>query len=179
MIVILSGPSGVGKDTVLDAWMAVEPRVARVVTYTTRRPRSGEMDGRDYNFVDLESFKGLQDAGYFWEHKVVHGHYYASPRKDTEKLLEEGRIPVLKIDVQGAAEIVRLRPDALTVFLLPPSFEVLEERIRGRGTDDEETIQRRLGNARDEIAQAGRYQLQIVNDDIDAVVRQLVEATRK
>jgi guanylate kinase len=177
LLVVMSGPSGVGKDTVIDAWMRADPRVARVVTYTTRAPREGEVDGRDYNFVDLEVFKSLLDQGWFWEHKVVHGNYYASPRKDTEALISQGRLPVLKIDVQGALELMRLRPDAVTVFLLPPSYEELERRIRGRATDDEATIQRRLANARGEMESARRYQHQIVNDDVDTVVRRLMEAT--
>lgn len=178
MIVIFSGPSGVGKDTILDAWRAADPRIARVVTYTTRKPREGEVDGRDYNFVDLSTFKYLLDQGHFWEHKVVHGHYYASPKKDTEALIAEGKVPVLKIDVQGALEVMHLRPDAITVFILPPSLEELERRIRGRATDDEETIQKRLRNAHDEIALADRYQFQIVNDDVDAVVKKLMEAVK-
>jgi guanylate kinase len=178
MIVILSGPSGVGKDTVIDAWCESDPRIARVVTYTTRKPRTGETDGRDYNFVDLETFRHLLNQGHFWEHKVVHGHYYASPKKDTEAIIGQGKVAVLKIDVQGALEVMHLRPDALTVFLMPPSLDELERRIRGRGTDDEETIQKRLRNAHDEIAMADRYQLQIVNDDVDTVVRKLMEATR-
>lgn len=178
MIVIFSGPSGVGKDTIIDAWSAADPRVVRVVTYTTRRPREGEVDGRDYNFVDLETFRYLQSHGHFWEHKVVHGSYYASPKKDTEDLLGDGKIAVLKIDVQGALEVMRLRPDALTVFILPPSLEELEARIRGRATDDEETIQKRLRNAHDEIALADRYRLQIVNDDVSAVVAKLMEAVK-
>jgi guanylate kinase len=178
MIVILSGPSGVGKDTIIDAWRAADPRIVRVVTYTTRKPRAGEVDGRDYNFVDISTFKYLLDQGHFWEHKVVHGHYYASPKKDTEAIIEQDKIPVLKIDVQGAIEVMHLRPDAITVFILPPSLEELEARIRGRKTDDEETIQKRLRNAHDEMALSDRYQLQIVNDDVDAVVRKLMEAVR-
>lgn len=178
MIVILSGPSGVGKDTVLDAWIKADPRVARVVTYTTRAPRDGELDGVDYNFVDLETFMFLEKEGCFWEHKVVHGNYYASPKKDTLELVARGKIPVLKIDVQGALEVMPLLTGELSVFILPPSLEELERRIRGRGTDDEETIQRRLRNAREEMALADRYALQIVNDDVGAVVRRLMEATK-
>jgi guanylate kinase len=177
MIVILSGPSGVGKDTVINAWIAADPRVVRVVTYTTRVPRTGEVNGVDYNFVDLETFMFLNKEGCFWEHKVVHGNYYGSPKKDTELLLAEGKIPVLKIDVQGALEVMHLVPDALTVFLLPPSFEELEARIRGRKTDDEATIQKRLENARGEIALSDRYKLQIVNDEVERVVAKLREAT--
>lgn len=178
MIVILSGPSGVGKDTVIDAWIAADPRVVRVVTYTTRPARPGEMNGVDYNFVDLETFMFLSGEGYFWEHKVVHGNYYGSPKKDTEMLVAEGRIPVLKIDVQGALEVMHLAPEALSVFLMPPSFEELEERIRGRRTDDEPTIQKRLENARGEMAMAERYKLVIVNDEVSKVVTQLQEAVR-
>ncbi len=176
MIVVLSGPSGVGKDTVLDAWIEADPRVVRVVTYTTRLPRPGEVDGLDYNFVDLETFHMLQHEGHFWEHKSVHGHMYASPKKETLDLLADGRIPVLKVDVQGMAEIMRQRPDALSVFLLPPSFEELERRIRGRGTDDPDVIERRLRNARDEMEHASQYKLQIVNDEVSSAVRQLQEA---
>ena len=175
MIVILSGPSGVGKDTVIEAWMAEDPRIARVVTYTTRPRREGEVDGRDYSFVDLETFKFLNDQGHFWEHMVVHGNYYGSPRRDTEALIDQGRIPVLKIDVQGAMEVMRARPDAVTVFLMPPGMDVLEARIRRRGTDDEATIQRRLANALEEIALATRYQHQIVNDEVANVVAKLRE----
>jgi guanylate kinase len=175
MIVILSGPSGVGKDTVLDAWCSADARIARVVTYTTRPRRAGETDGRDYNFVDLETFKFLNDQGHFWEHKVVHGNYYGSPRRDTEALIDQGRIPVLKIDVQGALEVMKARPDAVTVFLLPPGMDVLESRIRRRGTDDEATIQRRLANALSEIEHSSRYQHQIVNDEVADVVAKLRE----
>jgi guanylate kinase len=177
MIVVLSGPSGVGKDTVLDAWIAADPRVVRVVTYTTRPPRHGEVDGVDYNFVDLETFMFLNEQGHFWEHKVVHGNYYASPKKDTLDLMADGKIPVLKIDVQGALEVMPLLTGELSVFILPPSMEELERRIRGRATDDEETIQKRLRNAWDEIALADRYQMQVVNDDVTAVVKRLMEAT--
>lgn len=173
LIVILSGPSGVGKDTVIDAWAKVNPLVTRVVTYTTRDPRNGETDGRDYNFVSAERFAELDEQGWFWESKNVHGNMYASPKADTERLLEQGRLPVLKIDVQGAIEVMRLRPDAVSVFILPPSTEELERRIRARATDDDATIGRRLDNAKGELSLAGRYQHQIVNDDVDQVVREL------
>ena len=172
-IVVLSGPSGVGKDAVIDAWIKANPLVVRVVTYTTREPREGEEDGRDYNFVDAERFNELQEKGWFWESKSVHGNMYASPKADTERLLEQGMVPVLKIDVQGAIEVMRLRPDAVTVFILPPSTEELERRIRGRGTDDDATISSRLENAKRELSLAGQYQHQIVNDDVDQVVEKL------
>ncbi|MBC8063942.1 MAG: guanylate kinase [Chlorobia bacterium] len=172
-LVILSGPSGVGKDTVIDAWREVNPKVQRVVAYTTRSPRDGETDGRDYHFVTVDEFKALAAEGAFLEHKEVHGNYYATPLRDMEAMLDEGRIAVLKIDVQGALTAMALRPDALTAILLPPSWDVLEQRIRGRGTEDAASINKRLANARAEMEFADRYQHQIVNDDLETVVARL------
>lgn len=169
-LVILSGPSGVGKDTVIDAWKASDPRVRRVVAYTTRAPRTGETDGIDYHFVPVERFRELADAGAFLEFKEVHGNFYATPLHDMEAMLTDGAIAVLKIDVQGALSAMELRPDAMTIFILPPSDEELERRIRGRGTDDEATIEKRLHNARLEIELSDRYQHRIVNDSVEAVV---------
>jgi len=175
-LVILSGPSGVGKDTIIDAWSKLNPRIRRVVAYTTRAPRPGEVDGIDYHFVSVARFLELAESGAFLEFKEVHGNHYATPLHDMEAMLEEGLIAILKIDVQGALAAMELRPDAVTVFLLPPSTEELENRIRGRGTDDATTIQKRLLNAREEIALADRYQRRIVNDDVTRVVEEL-EAT--
>lgn len=172
-LVILSGPSGVGKDTVLDAWQTSNPRVRRVVAYTTRSPRPGEADGVDYHFVSKNRFQELAEAGAFLEHKLVHGNCYATPLHHMEAMLMDGMIAVLKIDVQGAVEAMRLRPEALSIFLLPPSTEDLEKRIRGRGTDNEEVIERRLKDARFELSQADKYTARVVNDEIDRVVREL------
>jgi guanylate kinase len=172
-LVILSGPSGVGKDTVINEWQAKNPDVRRVVAYTTRAPREGELDGRDYNFVSLELFQRLVEEGAFLEHKEVHGNLYATPLRDMEALLSDGHIAVLKIDVQGALTAMRLRPDALSVFLLPPSWEELEKRIRGRGTEDSESLATRLQNAREELELADRYQYQVVNGDLLSTVADL------
>jgi guanylate kinase len=163
-LVILSGPSGVGKDTVIDAWRARNPRVQRVVAFTTRPPRDGEAEGVDYHFTTMPEFERMVGRGEFLEHKLVHGNYYATPIAGMEKLLDEGKVAVLKIDVQGALAAMSLRPDAMTVMLVPPSWEELERRIRRRGTEDEEDIQRRLQNAREEVARSDRYQHHIVND---------------
>jgi len=172
-LVILSGPSGVGKDTVLDAWKKSNPRVQRVVAYTTRQPRNGEVDGVDYHFVSRSRFDELIEEGAFLEHKLVHGNCYATPLADMEGMLLAGKIAVLKIDVQGAMEAMRLRPDAVSIFLLPPTEEDLERRIRGRATDSEEVIERRLSDARYELSLADRYASRVVNDDIERVVREL------
>ncbi len=176
-LVILSGPSGVGKDTVIDAWAARDPRVVRVVAYTTRGPRAGERDGIDYHFVTVDAFLECANAGEFLEAKEVHGHHYATPLKDMEALLAAGKVAVLKIDVQGALTAMALRPDAVSVFLLPPDPDELARRLRERGTDDEATVARRLENARGELALSERYAHRLVNDDVTTVVNRLVELT--
>lgn len=177
-LIILSGPSGVGKDTVIDAWRAHDPRVTRVVAYTTRAPRAGETEGVDYRFVTVDRFLEHEKAGDFLEAKEVHGNHYATPLRDMEALLEAGRIAVLKIDVQGALAAMDLRPDAVSVFLLPPDADELARRLRDRGTDDDAAVARRLENARGELALAERYTHKIVNDDVTNVVSRLMELTR-
>ncbi len=176
-LVILSGPSGVGKDTVIDQWSSADSRVQRVVAYTTRAPRTGETHGIDYKFVDVPTFHSHVEAGDFLEWKEVHGNFYATPLREMTQMLEAGKIAILKIDVQGALTAMDLRPDALTVILLPPSADELERRIRSRGTDSAEAIERRLQNAREEISFSPRYQHQIENHDISEVVRRLQELT--
>jgi guanylate kinase len=176
-LIIFSGPSGVGKDTILDAWRARNPRVQRVVAYTTRPVRPGEQDGIDYNFVSPERFHELAESGAFLEHKEVFGNHYATPLHDMEALLASGKIAILKIDVQGALSAMDLRPDALTVFIMPPSQEELERRIRSRGTDAPEVIEKRLRTARDEIAIASRYRHVFVNEDVNDLVGKLEALT--
>lgn len=177
-MVIFSGPSGVGKDTLLDMWIASNPRVRRVVTYTTRQPREGEQNGIDYNFVSVERFKQLVEEGAFLENKEVHGNFYASPRKDTEMMIEEGQIAVLKIDVQGALSIMPLCLDALSIFVMPPSLEELERRIVGRATETPEALKLRLENANWEISQAHKYQCRVVNDELERAVSELNDLVR-
>jgi guanylate kinase len=171
--VILSGPSGVGKDTVIDRWTIRNPRVSRVVAYTTRPPRPHESEGRDYHFVSTDRFQEHARAGDFLEYKEVHGNYYATPLKDLDLLLEGGKVAVLKIDVQGALTAMSLRPEAISVFLLPPSAEELERRLSGRGTEDPAAVVRRMENARNEMALADRYRHRIVNEDLERVVEPL------
>lgn len=170
---ILSGPSGVGKDTVLEAWTRLNPRVRRVVAYTTRPPRPGERDGVDYNFVPIGRFEEMAARGDFLEHKEVHGNFYATPLRDMEAMLEEGLIAVLKIDVQGALVAMGARPDALSVFVLPPSERELERRIRARGSDSEADIELRLSHARAEMELASRYRHRVVNVDSAKTAREL------
>jgi guanylate kinase len=172
-IVILSGPSGVGKDTVLDAWSRRDPHVQRVVAYTTRPMRPQETDAVDYKFVSRERFCELISQGAFLEFKEVFGNLYGTPLGDMQDMIAAGKVAVLKIDVQGALTAMKLRPDALSVFIMPPSYEELERRIRGRGTDPAEMIERRLQTARDEMALAPEYQHVLVNRDVDELVGKL------
>lgn len=172
-VVIFSGPSGVGKDTLLEIWSARDPRVCRVVSVTTRAPRGGEVEGEDYHFVPVEEFGRMVAEGAFFEHKNVHGNWYATPRAGLEELMTAGKIAVLKIDVQGALDVMALLPDALSVFILPPSWEELERRIRARNSDSAEAIERRLKNAREELALADRYAHRVVNDDRERAVDEL------
>lgn len=175
-LVILSGPSGSGKDTVLNAWKSLRPDMARVLTFTTREPRSGEVDGVHYQFVTDDEFQEMVERGEFLEHKNVHGDRYGSPRSDVERLLAQGKTVVLQIDVQGAMDVVNVMPEAITVFLLPPSLEELERRLRARGTETEESLKTRLENAKREMAFASQYKVQIVNDVVEEAVRELDEA---
>lgn len=172
-LVILSGPSGVGKDTVIDAWKQSNPKVKRVVAYTTRSPRPGEENGNDYHFVTVEKFHQLAENDHFLEFKEVHGNWYATPLKDLDDMLAEGLIAILKIDVQGALAAMQIRQDAISIFLLPPSDEELTNRIQGRGTETPEVIQKRLENARNEIAESKKYHHRVVNKEVEQTVAEI------
>ena len=172
-LLILSGPSGVGKDTIIDAWHQINPLVIRVVATTTRPRRHNEIEGVHYNFVSEEQFQNHIQAGDFLEYKAVHGNWYATPRKSVNDLLSKGHIVVLKIDVQGALEVMKECPEALSVFLLPPDKQALENRIRNRGTETEESIQERMANAQEELSLAHCYTKQIVNETVEDCVQEL------
>jgi guanylate kinase len=163
----------VGKDTVLERWTARNPRVQRVVAYCTRPPRQGETDGVDYHFVSPARFHELAGKGAFLEHKEVHGNFYATPLHDLRSMVDQGLIAVLKIDVQGALEAMEKLPEAISIFLEPPAFEVLEQRMRERAKDSESVIQTRLENARFELSVAARYRHRVVNDDLESTVNRL------
>ena len=163
-----------GKDTVLNAWHARNPHVQRVVAATTRPPRPDEVDGVDYHFLTREAFLNKANCNEMLEFKEVFGNLYGTPVEGMERLLEDGKVAILKIDVQGALDAMQKRPDAVTVFLLPPSPEELEARLRSRSTDDDRGIELRLQTAHAEIAIGmSHYAHHVVNADVDRAVDEL------
>jgi guanylate kinase len=176
LVVVLSGPSGAGKDSVLAAAAGRDGRLARVVTAKTRAPRPGERDRVHHLFLSPEEFDDLLARGGFLEHAEVYGHRSGVPRDQVERLLGEGRTVVLRTDVQGARTLRAKIPQALLVFLTVPGVDDLERRIRARGGDDEAAMRRRLAVAREEMDEAARFDHVIVNRDggLDAAVEELL-----
>jgi len=162
---VLSGPSGVGKSTVIGILMELRGNMEFSVSATTRAPRPGETDGREYFFVTRECFDEMVERGELLEHATFAGNSYGTPRSQVEQRLEQGITVVLDIEVQGAAQVKALMPEAVSVFLAPPSLEALEERLRGRGTETEEKILLRLETARQELLLAPTYDYTVINDD--------------
>lgn len=182
LLFVVSAPSGTGKTTVCRRLLERDPRLALSVSHTTRPPRPGEVGGRDYHFVSHRAFRELVERGAFVEFAEYGGNLYGTSDAELERILERGKDALLEIEVQGAAQIRDRRPDARLIFLLPPSVEVLEARLRGRGTDDEEAIQKRLALARRELAAAPNFDYAVVNDDLDRTVetlREIIDAERR
>ncbi|MCB9728074.1 MAG: guanylate kinase [Deltaproteobacteria bacterium] len=167
-MVVLTAPSGTGKTTVAERVLAAVPRLAFSVSHTTRAPRSGEAEGRDYHFVDDATFDQMIADNAFAEHARVHARRYGTSHAEIERLWAQGRDILFDIDPQGGFQLMRAYPEAVTIFMLPPSMDALEARLRGRSTETEEQVQIRLANARAEIACAPRYHYVIVNDDVVA-----------
>ncbi len=168
---ILSAPSGAGKTTLIqrmfDQARTAGARMVFSVSHTTRAPRMGEVEGRDYHFVDRETFRQLAAADGFLEWAEVHGNLYGTSRKRVDDQLAAGVDVMLDIDVQGAEQVIAKQPRAVSIFVLPPSYEALRERLTRRGLDDEATIERRLAVSLSEIERYEQYQYVIVNDDVD------------
>ena len=182
---VVAAPSGAGKSTLVKALLQHEPHLAVSVSHTTRAPRGPERDGVEYHFIDVPRFLQMVDEGQFFEYAHVHGNWSGTSRKSVETLLAAGKDVVLEIDWQGALQIRALFPAALLVFILPPSWDTLDQRLRGRGEDLPEVIAQRLANARHEVAQAGRFDFVIINGylekalaELRAVVREQPEALR-
>ncbi len=164
---VVSGPSGVGKDTVMQRLRADHPEIEKTVSATTRAPRAGEAEGVNYYYRTEEEFFRMVECGDILEHNYFNGAYYGTLRAEVERRMAAGKVMLLNIDIHGAANIKRLYPGSTIIFLLPPSFEVLEQRLRGRGTDSEEAIQGRLAIAREELSHADEFDLQIINDTVE------------
>jgi guanylate kinase len=168
--IILSSPSGGGKTTIAYKLLATRPDVGYSVSCTTRPPRPGEVDGRDYHFLSLEKFKRGKATGEFAESAEVHGHLYGTLRAEVDRVLSSGRHVIMDIDVQGAKQFARAFPDSVLIFILPPSAEVLVERLKARGTEDPKSLIRRFKSAKAELKAIDLYPYVIVNDEIDSAV---------
>ena len=173
MLVVLSGPSGVGKDTLLSRLVEVCPKIERCVTYTTRKPRPGEKPGIDYNFVDMHRFQSMIEAGDLLEYAQVHLDLYGSPLTPVVQARQRGLDVVLKIDVQGGLTVKQKVPDAVMIFVAPPSMEELERRLRARYTDSETAITKRLLDAQKEVQHIPMYDYLVVNEDVETTVDRL------
>ena len=172
---VVSGAAGTGKDSVVKALREAHPEIEKTVSATTRTPRPGEQEGVDYYYRTREQFQQLLENDQVVEHNFYNGNYYGTLKSEVEKRLEAGKVVVLVIDVHGAANIRRMFPGATTVFLLPPSVEELEHRLRGRGTETEESIQERLATARQELAEQDKFTVKLVNNQIEPCAAELYQ----
>lgn len=173
ILFVVSAPSGTGKTTLIERLVQIVADLTMSRSYTSRPARDGEADGVDYNFISRQKFEEMARAGEFLEWADVFGNLYGTSATDTASCLERGCDLVLVIDVQGARQVRNRRRDTVGVFVLPPSFEVLEHRLRGRSKDAEEAIQRRLRTARAEVAAYTEYDYVVINDELDACVERL------
>ncbi len=173
---IVSAPSGAGKTTLVGRLMAEDARVVHSVSFTTRTPRPGEQDGREYNFIDVQTFLAMREKGEFIEWAEVHGNFYGTSRRWLEDRMTAGEDVLLEIDWQGAQQVRRLFPEAVTMFIMPPSLAELERRLRGRGSDSEEVIARRVAGALGEMRHVGEFDFVIINKDLDVALRDLAAA---
>lgn len=170
---VITAPSGAGKTTLVRALMAHDPSLAHSVSYTTRKPRPGEQDGKDYHFVDHAEFERMLAAGAFLEHAEVFDNRYGTAKAQVEGFLGQGRNAILEIDWQGARQVRAAMPACVSVFILPPSRAALEHRLEGRGTDSAEVIARRLRDARADMAHWADAEFVVVNDDFERALADL------
>lgn len=168
LLIVFSGPSGSGKDTVLGELKKRDINMKQSVSVTTRDIRDGEVDGVDYYFTDVQTFEKNIEEGYFLEYVKYGSNYYGTPKKRIEELIDGGSNVVLKIEVEGAGNVRRVFPDAVSVFIIPPSMEELEKRLKGRGTETEESFRNRLDIAKEELKRACEYDYIVVNDSVSA-----------
>ena len=181
MLIVVSGPSGTGKGTLIKRLMEEDPTLVFSVSATTRAPRPGEIDGVHYHFVTNEQYDQLVSEGAFVEYASVHGNRYGTLRSEVYQRLERGENVVLDIDVQGALNVIASEKEKVSIFILPPSMKVLRERLTGRGTETPEQVETRLGNAVWEISQKDYYEYKVINDDMEEcliTLRAIIEAQK-
>ena len=178
ILFVVSAPSGAGKTSLVRGLLANDAGVRLSISYTTRPPRPGEVDGRDYHFVSRERFAEMLKAGEFLESAEVYGNYYGTSQHWVRSEMENGRDVVLEIDTQGAAQVRRLFPGCVGIFVLAPSLAVLESRLRGRGQDSEEVIGRRLAAVQGELSHVGEYDYVIINNELDQSLEDLTSIVR-
>lgn len=170
---VVSGPSGVGKGTVLKGFLAENPDFMLSISCTTRAPRAGEADGVNYFFITKEDFKDCIENDKFLEWAEFAGNFYGTKKKFINQCLAEGKDIILEIDTQGALQVKKQMPEAVLIFICPPSLEDLEKRLRGRHTEEEEAIQKRLEAVKEELSRAENFDYKIVNDDLDNAITEL------
>lgn len=175
---IVTAPSGAGKTSLVRALLERDSQVQLSISYTTRPPRPGETDGRDYHFVSQETFLEMLAHGDFLESAEVYGNRYGTSQSWIERVRKTGKDILLEIDWQGAAQVRRLMPEAIGVFILPPSRETLLERLKGRGQDAADVIERRMKAAREDISHVGEFDYAIINDDFDTALHDLLAVIR-
>ena len=175
-VIVMTGPSGVGKGTLLRSLLQKHPDLHLSISATTRQPRPNEREGEHYYFVSQAQFQEMVQQGQLLEWAQFAGNYYGTPRQPIVDQLEKGKLVILEIELEGARQVRQTFPGALQIFILPPSLQDLEARIRGRGQDGEEAIDRRLKQAEIEIAAADEFDLQIINDDLEQAVVELETA---
>jgi len=175
---VITAPSGAGKTSLIEAVMREDPSLKISVSYTTRPPRPDERNGVDYHFIDDATFLAMKNRGEFLESAEVHGYRYGTSKKVILDAVKRGEDLILEIDWQGARQVRELFPDCVGIFILPPSIEELERRMRARGQDADAVIRRRVENAREELLHAGEFKYAIINKDFDTARRQLAEIIR-
>lgn len=172
-LIIISSPSGGGKGTLIREVLDIVPHTGYSVSLTTRSPRYGEENGRHYHFVSVEEFEAHRDRNGFLEYAEVHGNFYGTSLEQTERIANSGDDVILEIDVQGAATVLAKVPDAVSIFILPPSFEVLNARLTARATEDVNDLRLRLSNSADEVKQYDHFHYVVVNDEIASASRKI------